>query len=146
MVKGTQTICPLITLWVYQLLTLLLLWESFKCYIGISVSSSLLLPCIWRLGVSILRLSTILIFEFVFVSKSNIKIVERGKIDICNTPMHDLSHSLHGTGTSIKSVGYKLVLWAQTSTLSEMMRPCKCFPRARTMPSLIYKWLMCICV
>ena len=33
-----------------------------------------------------------------------------------------------GTGTSIKSGGIKLVLWAQTSPLSEMMRSCKCFP------------------
>ena len=33
------------------------------------------------------------------------------------------------TDTSIKSGGVKLVLWAQTSPLSEMMRSCKCFPR-----------------
>ena len=33
------------------------------------------------------------------------------------------------TDTSIKSGGVKLVVWAQTSPLSEMMRSCKCFPR-----------------
>jgi hypothetical protein len=33
------------------------------------------------------------------------------------------------TDTSIKSGGVKLVLWAQTSPLSEMMLSCKCFPR-----------------
>jgi len=46
------------------------------------------------------------------IPKSNIKIVERGKIDTPNTHIHDCSLSWPGTGTSIKSGGVKLVLWA----------------------------------
>jgi len=42
----------------------------------------------------------------------NSKIVERGKIDTPNTHIHDCSLSLLSTGTSIKSGGVKLVLWA----------------------------------
>ena len=51
------------------------------------------------------------------ITKSNFKIVERGKFDIPNTQIHDRSHSWLGTDTSIKSGGAKLVLWAQTSLL-----------------------------
>jgi hypothetical protein len=72
-------------------------------------------------------------------SKSNMKIVERGKIDTPNTQIDDRSLScvgndtantqIHyrslfwlGTGTSVKSGIVKLVSWAQTTLLSEMMR------------------------
>jgi len=44
------------------------------------------------------------------IPKSNIKIVDRGKIDIPNTQIHDLSLSWLGTGTSITSGSVKLVL------------------------------------
>ena len=57
--------------------------------------------------------------------KSNIKIVERDKINTTNTPIHDYSFSCLGTGTSIKGGGVLLVLWTQTSPLSEMMWSCK---------------------
>jgi hypothetical protein len=39
----------------------------------------------------------------------NSKIVERGKMDTSNTPIHDGPHSLLGIVTSIKSGGVKLV-------------------------------------
>ena len=42
--------------------------------------------------------------------------------------INDRSLSWLGTDTSIKSGGVKLVLWAQTSPLIEMMQSCKCFP------------------
>ena len=58
------------------------------------------------------------------------KIVERGKSDDTSiTQIHDSSLFLLGTGTSIKKSGWViLVLWAQHSPLSEMMRLCKSFP------------------
>jgi len=46
------------------------------------------------------------------ISKSNITIVERGKIDTPNTHVHDRSLSWLGIDISIKSGGVKLVLWA----------------------------------
>ena len=48
------------------------------------------------------------------IPKSNIKIVERGKIDTPTTHIYDRSRSWLGTGTSIKSSGVSLVLLAQT--------------------------------
>ena len=50
------------------------------------------------------------------------KFVERGKIDTPNTYIHD--HPISGlvTGTWIESGRVKLVLGAQSSSLSEMMR------------------------
>jgi hypothetical protein len=56
------------------------------------------------------------------VTKSNCKMVERGKIDTPNTYIHDDSFFRLCTGISIKSVGFNLVLCVQTSSLSEMMR------------------------
>ena len=53
-----------------------------------------------------------------------------------NTRMHDLSLSRLVTRTSIKSGGVKIVLWSQTSPLSEMMRAYKCFPFVSKMPTL----------
>jgi hypothetical protein len=44
------------------------------------------------------------------ILKSNIKIVERGKIHGHKTQEHDRSLSWLGTGTSTKSGGFKLVL------------------------------------
>ena len=46
------------------------------------------------------------------IPKSNRKIVEKGKIDNLNTPVHDRSLSWLGAYTSIKSGGVKLVLRA----------------------------------
>jgi len=45
------------------------------------------------------------------------------------------------TGTSIKGGGIKLVLWSQTSHLSEMMGSCKCFPHVNKMSTPIYNWV-----
>jgi hypothetical protein len=43
-------------------------------------------------------------------TKSNIKILESGKIDTTNKRIHDRSLSWLGTGMSIKSGGVKLML------------------------------------
>jgi hypothetical protein len=59
------------------------------------------------------------------IPKSNIKIVERGKIDIPKTQIHDYSLSWLGTDTSIKSGGVKLV-----------------FHYASKMPALTYTCVM----
>jgi len=50
------------------------------------------------------------------IPNSNIKIVERGKIDTPNTQIHAYLFSWLGTGTPIKNSVVKLDLWAQTST------------------------------
>ena len=47
------------------------------------------------------------------IPKSNIRIIEREKIDTTNK-IHDRSLSWLGTGTSVKSSVAKLVIWAQT--------------------------------
>jgi hypothetical protein len=47
------------------------------------------------------------------VPKYNRKVVERDKIDTLTHNCMTLSLSCLGTGTSIKSGGVKLVLWAQ---------------------------------
>ena len=64
------------------------------------------------------------------------KIVERCKSDTPNIPIHDRSLYWLGTGTPIKISGVKLVLWAQTSSLSEIMGSCKCFPHVIKMSTL----------
>ena len=53
---------------------------------------------------------------------------------------HVHAHSLYwlGKGTTIKSDGVKLVLRAQTSPLSEMIRPYKCFSHVSEMQTLTY--------
>jgi len=56
------------------------------------------------------------------IPKPNIKIVERDKTDTPNTKLHDRSSSWFGTGTSLQSCEVKLVLRAQASPQSEMMR------------------------
>ena len=61
------------------------------------------------------------------VPKSNRKIVEN-KAKLLPLNIIDRSLSLHGTGSSIKSGRVKLVLWGQSTPLSEMTLPCKCFP------------------
>ena len=71
------------------------------------------------------------------ISKSNIKIVDRGEIDTPITQMHYRSLSWLGTGTSVTSGGVNLVLCTQASPISEMMRSCKCFPHVSNMPTLI---------
>ena len=53
-----------------------------------------------------------------------------------NTQIHDYSLSWVGTGTSKKRYRVKLVLWTQTSPLSEMMRSGKCFPHVSKMATL----------
>ena len=52
------------------------------------------------------------------------KSLEKVKM-ISNTQVHDLSLSELGTGASIKSGRVKLVLWAQISSLGEMMWSCQ---------------------
>jgi hypothetical protein len=44
------------------------------------------------------------------IPKSNIEIIERGKIDTHDKQIHDSSHSWLGTSTSLKSGEVKLVL------------------------------------
>ena len=58
------------------------------------------------------------------VPKSNIKIWKETKVIPVSLKLHD--HTLD-TGISIKSGGFKLALWDQTSLLSDMMRSCTCF-------------------
>jgi hypothetical protein len=55
------------------------------------------------------------------IPKSNIKIVERGKIDTTTTHIYDYSLSWICTGTSMKNGWVKLVSCAKTSLLREMM-------------------------
>jgi len=75
------------------------------------------------------------------IRNSNIKVVEICKIDTPDTQILDRSLSWLSTGTSIKiNGGVKLVWWAQTFPLSEMVRSCKCFPRMNKMPTLTYNW------
>ena len=57
--------------------------------------------------------------------KSNIKTTEKDQIDTSNTQIHDRSLFWLSTCTSITSGRIKLVLWSQTSPLSEMMLSCK---------------------
>ena len=45
------------------------------------------------------------------VPQSSNKVVKRGKIGMPNKQIYDRHLSGHGTGTSIKSGGVKLVLW-----------------------------------
>ena len=70
------------------------------------------------------------------VPNCNRRIVEKGKIDTPNIQLHDWSLFWLSTGTSIRSGRVKLVLWAQTSPLSEMMRSCKYFQHVSTMTIL----------
>jgi hypothetical protein len=58
------------------------------------------------------------------------------KIDTINTQIYDRLLSLLGKVTSIKSGGFKLILWYKISFLSEMMGSYKCFPHASKMPTL----------
>lgn len=74
------------------------------------------------------------------VQKSNRKIVNKCKIDIINTHIHDRLISVHNTGTSMQNGGIKLVWWSQASPFSEMMRSLKCFPRVIKRPIPTYKW------
>ena len=54
--------------------------------------------------------------------QANRRIILRGKIDNHYIQIHDRSISWLDKDTSIKSGEVKLVLWAQTSSLSGMMR------------------------
>jgi hypothetical protein len=59
------------------------------------------------------------------ILKSNIKIVERGKVDtLTHTHTRPLTFSL-GAGTSIKSGGVKLVLWVQFLIVYFLLRSNK---------------------
>jgi len=49
-----------------------------------------------------------------------------------------------GKDTSIKSGGVKLVLWAQSSTLGEMMRPCTCFLHVNAMMTVTHNLACCV--
>ena len=55
------------------------------------------------------------------IVKSNRKIVERGKIDTPSSQIHDRSLSWFGTVTSVISGGDKLVLWAQSFLLLDIL-------------------------
>ena len=75
------------------------------------------------------------IYHTIETAPKSIKNVERGNIHTPNrnTCIHHRSLSSIDTRTSIKSGGVKIVVWAQTSTPSEMMRLCfphvvKCQP------------------
>jgi hypothetical protein len=68
--------------------------------------------------------------------KSNVKIDEKRENRYLNTHKNDRTLSWLGTCTSIKRGEAKLVLWAQTSPLTEMMRSCKCFPFVSKMSTL----------
>jgi hypothetical protein len=81
---------------------------------------------LWRLICTREKKSVNIVFE-------QNQIVERGKIDITNTQTHDHSLSSHVTGKSIKRGGIKLILWAQTSSLSDVMWSCKCFTHINKM-------------
>jgi hypothetical protein len=79
------------------------------------------------------RLSIISLWKYRFVNyeclnsnslKSNIKIVERGKIDVLNTQIHDRTFSWLGTGTSVESCGVQLLLSVQTSTQKRIISIC----------------------
>jgi len=72
------------------------------------------------------------------IPKSHTTILERGKIDTPDTQIHDCSLSCLFTSASIKPGGVKLVVWAQTSLLNEMMWSCKCFRHGSKMSTLIY--------
>jgi hypothetical protein len=54
------------------------------------------------------------------------------------TQIHDRSLFWPCTSTSIESGGVKLVLWAQSTPLSEMMWSCKCFLHASKMSTFTY--------
>ena len=70
------------------------------------------------------------------LQKYDSKNLGRGKIDV---PQIDYrSFSWLDIGTSIKSGRIKLVLWAQSYPLSEIMRSWKCFPHVSKMPTLTY--------
>jgi branched-subunit amino acid transport protein AzlD len=85
------------------------------------------------------------------LSKQFRKMLEPGNIDILNTCIYKTVHA-HGNKTgnidilntytkpstlmAIQKWRVKLVLWTQTSTLSEMMLSCKCFPKFTN-----YKWV-----
>jgi hypothetical protein len=56
-----------------------------------------------------------------------------------NAQMHVRSLCWFGSGISTNNGGMKLVVWAQTSTFSEIMRLYKCFPHMNKMPLLTYK-------
>ena len=56
------------------------------------------------------------------VCVTNRTILEKDNIVSHNTQIHDGTLSCLGIGTSIKCDGNKLVLWAQASNVSEMMR------------------------
>jgi len=73
------------------------------------------------------------------VLKSNIKIVERGKINALTHKYMTLTFLACYVHLN-KNGGVKPVLWAQTSHLTAMMRSCKCFPHVSIMPTLTYNW------
>ena len=57
----------------------------------------------------------------VTLQKSNSKLVEWSELYTTDTQIHNRTLSCLGKGTWIKYGGVKLVLWAKTSILSEMM-------------------------
>ena len=63
------------------------------------------------------------------IPKSNRQIIETKTISTPLRQIGDRSLSWLDTGTRIHSSGFKLVSWPQTSTLNEITKSFKCFPR-----------------
>ena len=59
---------------------------------------------------------------------------------IPQTHKYDCSLSWLSTDASINICWVKLVLWDQTSPLSEMKWTCMCFPHVSIMPILTHNW------
>ena len=63
------------------------------------------------------------------IPKSNRQIIETKTISTPLRQIGDRSLSWLDTGTRIHSSGFKLVSWPQSSTLNEITKSFKCFPR-----------------
>ena len=80
------------------------------------------------------------ILNFQNSSKPNRKIVKKkAKSITLAQKIQDSTFTWHGTGTSIKTIGVKLVLGAKFPPLSKMIRPYKYFPHISKLPPLTYK-------
>jgi hypothetical protein len=84
--------------------------------------------CTCNLLVAYFFYDTLLYSYFIITLFARLYIRVRGKY----LQIHDRWLTCLGTGTLRNSEGVKLVLWAYTSPLSEMMRLCKYFPRTLT--------------
>ena len=78
------------------------------------------------------------------IQKSNRQIIETKTISTPLRQICDCSLSWLDTGTRIHSSGVKLVSWPQTSTLNEITKSFKCFPRVNKI-SIELKKITIIC-